>query len=181
MFARKLASRAGRVIAVDLSEGMIQEAEEQSEGTPNVRFVRGDFLQLPVAESRYDYVASVASLHHMDFRSAIERMRLLLRPGGVLAILGLARDRSPQDFLASAFAVPANRLLRLRHGWYEPDFPVTPPSMSYREVRSATGSLLPGARLRRLLLFRYLLLWRNDQGSSGSGPSVPSHAGPEIH
>lgn len=101
-------------------------------------------------------------LSHMDFRPVIERMGKLLRPGGVLAVLGLARDRSPQDVAVSAVAVPASGLLRLPRGWYESGAVPKPPTMSYGEVRSAAGSLLPGVAFRRLLLFRYLLLWRKS-------------------
>ena len=160
MFARRLAARAGNVTAVDVSERMIELAQEECAGVPNVRFVQGDFLGLPLADGGFDYVSSLAAVHHMDFGLAIGKMGRMLRPGGVLAVLGLARDRSPHDLLTSALAVPANRVLRLRHGWYEPGFPAKDPTMSYREVLSAAGSLLPGASFRRLLLFRYLLVWR---------------------
>jgi hypothetical protein len=87
-------------------------------------------------------------------------MRLLLRPGGVLGIVGLASDRAPRDLAASVVAVPVNRVFRWRRGWYEPGFPIRPPTMTYGQVRRAADRLLPGATFRRLLLFRYALIWR---------------------
>ena len=111
-------------------------------------------------------MAAIATVHHMDFDSAIERMRRLLRPGGVLAILGVARDRAPRDFLASALAVPVSRVLRWRRGWHQPGFEVRDPEMSYGQVRRAAERLLPGSEFRWLLLFRYQLVWRKPAGVS---------------
>jgi trans-aconitate methyltransferase len=38
-------------------------------------------------------VASIAALHHVDTAAGLERMRDRLRPGGVLAVIGLPRNR----------------------------------------------------------------------------------------
>ena len=38
--------------------------------------------------------------------------------------------------------------------------PVADPDFTVREVRADAARLLPGARVRRLLFWRYLLLWR---------------------
>lgn len=40
----------------------------------------------------YDFVSVIAAIHHMDFHSAIERLQGSLTPGGVLVILGVARE-----------------------------------------------------------------------------------------
>lgn len=51
MFAPGLSARVGSVTAVDLSDEMIRQAVDQSAGLPNVRFVHGDFFQLPWREA----------------------------------------------------------------------------------------------------------------------------------
>jgi ubiquinone/menaquinone biosynthesis C-methylase UbiE len=160
MFARRLAKRAGNVIGIDRSPIMIETAMRMTADIENVRFITGDFLGVALPENGLDYVSCLTALHHMDFVPAIQRMRCLLRTGGVLAILGVARDRSPRDFAMNGAAVPINRMLRLRRGWYQPPFSVERPTMSHGQVRTAAAELLPGAELRRLLLFRYLVLWR---------------------
>jgi len=159
-FARELATRAGNVTAVDVAGDVILRAEAASAGIENIRFVTGDFLRVPLPRDGYDYVSCLAALHHMDLRAAIEKMKDLVRPGGVLAILGLARDRSLSDLGASAIAVATNWVLRVVHRSGPADLPVKDPTMTYGEVRSAARSLLPDATFRRLLLFRYLLVWR---------------------
>jgi hypothetical protein len=42
-------------------------------------------------------VSAVASLHHMDARSGLIRLRSLVAPGGVLVVIGLARSDLPKD------------------------------------------------------------------------------------
>ena len=49
-----------------------------------------DFLEYPFEHESFDFITSVATLHHMDATAALTRMRTLLRPGGALAIPGLA-------------------------------------------------------------------------------------------
>lgn len=46
----------------------------------------------PLEPASFDFIASVASLHHMDVAAALVRMRSLLRPGGRLVVIGLARS-----------------------------------------------------------------------------------------
>jgi SAM-dependent methyltransferase len=160
-FLRELATRAERAMGIDASREMIRRAEIVCAGVPNVQLLHGNFLDVPLEEGKFDFVSALA-VAHMDFRMVVEKAKRALRPGGVLAVLGVARDRSAKDFAVSALAVPVNRLLRLQRGWRETGAPVMDPTMSYRDVLAAGTSLLPGARFRRLLLFRYLLSWRKD-------------------
>jgi hypothetical protein len=41
--------------------------------------------------------------------------------------------------------------------------PIVDPVLTTREVRAESARLLPGARVRRLLLWRYLLTWRKPR------------------
>jgi ubiquinone/menaquinone biosynthesis C-methylase UbiE len=69
----------------------------------------GDFRDLALKPESIDLVTAVASLHHMDTATAIDRMRDLLRPKGVLVVIGLAREGlSPGLTLTvPAFVCPA--------------------------------------------------------------------------
>lgn len=54
----------------------------------------------------------------MDAAMALDRMRDLLRPGGTLAVVGLARSQYPLDLPRVVAAVIANRIHRLtKHYW----------------------------------------------------------------
>jgi hypothetical protein len=45
-----------------------------------------------------------------------------------------------------------------------PRAPVRPAAMTLGQVREAAAALLPGCAVRRLLLWRYLLVWRRPRG-----------------
>jgi hypothetical protein len=83
----------------------------------------------------------------------------LLRPGGRLAVIGLAADKSLADLLAAAPGVPVHQFYRAIHHQGDPGAPIMDPDMSWREVRQAAATTLPGVRYRRHLLWRYSLRW----------------------
>jgi hypothetical protein len=117
---------------------------------------------------------SSAVLHHLSLADALPRMARWVRPGGVLAAVALPRVDLPRELgveLAAAVAhAPlgvALAALRPTTGadLFRPEathaaMPVAEPDLTVREVRADAARLLPGARVRRLLFWRYLLLWR---------------------
>lgn len=163
-FVRKLAARSQSVTGIDVSPEMIRRAQSLTTDLDNVTLIEGDILQTPLPDGGFDFVSAIAVLHHLPFAEAISRLAALLRPGGVLATLGLALDRSPLDFTVSAAAVPISRFLRLRRGWWETGAPLANPFMSYAEVRRTAQAILPEAAVRRRLLFRYSLVWTKPGG-----------------
>ena len=46
----------------------------------------------------FDVIAAIATLHHLPLSQALERFKQLLRPGGVLTIIGLYRLHASSDF-----------------------------------------------------------------------------------
>lgn len=149
-FARELAARGLRVTAVD-------RATEVS--AAGVEFRRADAMVDDLG-GPYDYVSAIASLHHMPFGPAVERLRDALAPGGVLAVLGVAREESAADRAFSLASVPLNLLMRLVRDDPRGGAPVQGASMSLREIRAEADRLVPGARVRRHLFWRYSLIWR---------------------
>jgi SAM-dependent methyltransferase len=114
----------------------------------------------PFEPGSFDHIASLAALHHMDAAAALSRMRELLAPGGTLAIVGLARNRYPADLPFAAAGSIGHRLLRLRRSYWEDSAPrVWPPPDTFSETRRTARRVLPGVRYRRLLLWRYSLVW----------------------
>ena len=108
--AAKLAARAAHVDAVDVSAPMIARARTLQAKTGNVRWLVGDLLDpgLPLEHEGYDVVTAVSSLHHMPLRPALGRLAGLVRPGGVLAIIGFYRQAGLTDRALEALALPAN-------------------------------------------------------------------------
>jgi ubiquinone/menaquinone biosynthesis C-methylase UbiE len=162
LLARRLAGRCGTVTAIDRDARMIALARSaaREEELARVTFVEADFLAYPVAEASFDFACANTSLHHMDFAAALTAMARALRPGGRLAVVGLAANGSFGDYLADAPGVPINLVYRTLYREGSSGAPVKDPEMTWAEVRAAARSLLPGVRYRRHLLWRYSLLWR---------------------
>ncbi len=152
---REMRERIPRVVGIDADLSSITMARAAG---GDVEYLLGDFLRYEFAPESFDIVASVATLHHMGAEDALERMRGLLRPGGVLALVGLAR-RSWADAPYDAVGFFAHRLLKLRHGYWQHPSPIAEPDMTHRELRKLVASLLPGARYRQHVLFRFSVVW----------------------
>ena len=161
MLARELRRTVPRVTAIDLDAPSIDQAPEHPD---DVDYVLGDFLIHPFEPASFDVITCVATLHHVDAASGLARMRELLRPGGVLAIVGLARSTMPNDLPRELAGVAAGTFHRAMKGyWGHPSPTVWPPSVTYPQMRALSAEMLPGSRYRRHLLWRYSIIWRKPQ------------------
>jgi SAM-dependent methyltransferase len=151
---------------------LAQEVIETRDGTSHVL---GDFLAHPFELRSFDVVAAaVASLHHMDAARALARMKQLLRPGGALVVIGLARSQFPKDLGWEIAGALNDRLHRVtKTFWHHPSPIVWPPPVTYDDMRRL-AAMLPGARYHRHLLWRYSITWtkpdrerRHDMTSDG--------------
>src|SRR5260370_17004905 len=125
-----------------------------------IRYVRGDFLTYPFEPASFDVVTTVAALHHMDVTAALSRARDLLKPGGVLCAVGLARSQLPRDIPIEVAGVVSHRIHAVtRAYWEQPSPPLWPPAKTYPAIRSISADVLPGVRFRRHVLWRYSLTW----------------------
>ncbi|TCC23187.1 class I SAM-dependent methyltransferase [Kribbella sindirgiensis] len=157
MLARKLRRVVPKVTGIDLDTPSLELASARGD---EIEYVHGDFLQHPFEPESYDLVASVATLHHVDARAGLLRMRELVRPGGALVVVGLART-TPRDLPYAAAAVTAACAHRATKGhWEHPSPTVWPPPVTFHDMRALAAELLPGSTYRRHLLFRYSITWR---------------------
>jgi len=163
-----LASRAKQVDAVDASAAMIAGAEQRGSDSSQVRWLVGDVLDrdVPLREEGYHAVVAVSSLHHLPLDNGLGRLAGLVRPGGVLAVIGHYRPDTIADRLVGIVALPANVgvgvALAVIGGGGKPDddgMPVRPPTATLAEIRQA-ATRLPGSTVTRALYWRYLLAWR---------------------
>jgi SAM-dependent methyltransferase len=160
---RELRRRVPEVTGIDPDPASIELAEARDEDG-SVRYVRGDFLVHPFEPASFDLVVTVATLHHLDAVAALTRIRELLKPGGVLCAVGVARGGSPRDLPFELAGVVTHRLHTWRKGYWEHPSPtVWPPPETYAGMRRIATELLPGVRFRRHVLWRYSLTWRKDR------------------
>ncbi|MCB0909888.1 MAG: class I SAM-dependent methyltransferase [Nocardioidaceae bacterium] len=115
----------------------------------------------------YDLITMVAVLHHLDARSALTDVRRLLAPGGRLLVVGLTKPTTLVDQGWDAWGLLTNPLIGLvkhpRRAVPGPDagpgFPVRDPEHTFGELTQTFAELMPGARLRRRVGFRYTAAW----------------------
>ena len=100
----------------------------------------------------------------MDLASALGRVAEALRPGGVAVVIGLARPATARDYMVETSGVVVSKLMRRVVGYKEVQAPtVWPPPLTYAECRRIGTTVLPGARFRRRLFFRYSLVWTKPE------------------
>ncbi|MBB5937177.1 class I SAM-dependent methyltransferase [Streptomyces zagrosensis] len=158
MLARALQRTVPHVTAIDLDAPSIDEGRAYAD---DVDYVHGDFLTHPFEPASFDVIASVATLHHLDAATGLARMRDLLRPGGVLAIVGLARMTMPHDLPRIVAGVAVDTVHRATKGtWQHPSPIVWPPPLTYPQMRALAADMLPGSLYRYHLLWRYSIIWR---------------------
>jgi len=176
-FAVRLAGLAGQVDAVDRSAAMIRAARRRVPA--NVTCRQADVLIEPPEAGRYDAVTSISALHHMPLDRALPLLGAALRPGGVLAAIALPRADLPRELpieaaalarslgrrAAAALRPQAPAALAARGAPADDDepMPVLDPTLTTRQVRRAAEAALPGVRVRRLMMWRYLLVWRRPE------------------
>lgn len=179
-FAVRLAERAATVLGIDLSPEMARLARRRLAPFPGAEVRVADFAAEALPGGSFDCVASIATLHHLPIRAALVKMAALLRPGGVLLVLDLYQAETLSDRLCDLVALPLDAgFSLLRRGRLRPPREVreawraharTDVYPTLAEVRRASGELLPCARVRRHLFWRYSLVWRKP------GPPGPPAA-----
>ncbi|MFE5072639.1 class I SAM-dependent methyltransferase [Streptomyces halstedii] len=176
-FARRLADLGMQVDAIDPSEEAIAEARALSgriAGDRSPHFQHADVTEVELPKGHYDFISCLASVHHMPF-DAVAALRDTLAPGGVLVILGCYPEKTRLDWAWSLAAVPVNAVARLAvavrnklrpvsaaTGRERVKAPVRQPVMSLLQIRREAAVLLPGCSIRRLLFWRYLLVFRSN-------------------
>jgi SAM-dependent methyltransferase len=160
VLTRQLRSVVPSVVGIDRDGPTLERARAEN-GGPGIEFVQANVLTHPFEPASFDVVASVAALHHMDTATGLARMRDLLRPGGVLAVIGLPRPQRSRDLAYDVAGSVALRWHRWRNGGYRDVTAPTvwPPPDTLAQVRDTARRLLPGVRVRRHLMWRYSLLW----------------------
>ena len=101
----------GEVLGVDISPGMIEIARRRHEGQPGLTFVVGDAMALPAADARFDAATIAFGMRNLpDYTKGFAEMARVVRPGGKVVCLEIARPRS--------------RVARVMRWWFDRIVPV---------------------------------------------------------
>ena len=175
-FARQLAQRSQRVTALDLSSEMIRVARARSTPFDNLEFELADAMTWNFPRSHFDFICSIATLHHLEQRELFVKMRDGLKPRGVLVILDLVESSGVVERLADVIGFGVSSCLRLIHnGRLQPPAAVRTAWEQHgkhdsyatvEQMRGLVADILPGANVRRHLLWRYSLVYQKPAADS---------------
>ncbi|MEU0879615.1 methyltransferase domain-containing protein [Lentzea sp. NPDC005914] len=152
---------ADQVTAIDASERMIERASATSD---RIKWIHGDVLTHDLG--RYDVVTAEASLHHLPLREGLTRLAELTKPGGTLIVIGLYMMSTNADRAMELVTLPANALVGVAKALngtggtpHDTEMPVVMTAPTLPEIHAVAAEIVPGARIRRHLFWRYSLVW----------------------
>jgi len=170
-FARRLAQHCRRVVALDLSSEMIHVARSRSTQFHNLEFQLADATTWDFPQSQFDFICSIATLHHLNQHELFPRMKASLKPGGVLTVLDLVKSNSWFERILDVFSLGVSGGLRFIHnGRLKPPAEVRKAwerhgkldhYSTMDDMRALANEVLPGATVNRRLLWRYTLVYKN--------------------
>jgi len=101
----------GEVLGVDVSPGMIGGARKAYGRRPQLRFVVGDAMALPADDGTFDAATIAFGMRNLpDYGRGFSEMRRVVRPGGLVVCLEIAR--------------PDHLLAHLSRVWFERAVPL---------------------------------------------------------
>jgi ubiquinone/menaquinone biosynthesis C-methylase UbiE len=172
-FSRLLARRFEHVLALDLSPQMIHLARERSQQYTNIDFQVADALSWEFPAEQFDCIASIATLHHLPMEEMLSKMKTAISMNGTLLVLDLFQAEGLFERFTSATAFPIDIVLKylktgrlreppeVRKAWAEHG--KWDAYLTLSQIRSICTEILPGARVKKHLLWRYSLIWQKDE------------------
>lgn len=171
-FSRLLARRSDKVLALDLSPQMIRIAKERSEQYSNIDFQIADAMVWEFPTEQFECIASIAMLHHLPIENILTKMKDALKVGGTLIILDLFQTEGLSDIFISTLAIPVHIMLRLitigrlreprevREAWAEHGR--SDSYLTLSQICRVCASVLPRAKVKKHLLWRYSITWKKS-------------------
>ena len=108
--------KGAKIICLDYSEDMLNQAKERLSDLNNINFVRGDVACMPFNDSEFDIVLSMNGLHVFPNKTKAykEISRVLKRDGLFIACFYIKEKSKISDWLV-------NNILA-KKGWFNPPF-----------------------------------------------------------
>lgn len=168
---RRLAGELAEVVGLEPDAANAHRAIVAASDLTNVRIVQTAFpaeggIPGKDPEARYDLVSMVAVLHHLELDAGLLAARRIVAPGGRLIIVGCSRE-TLADLPLSVLSLLLNPLVGAvvhpRRATVVPDHmtaPTTAPMETFKQIKSAAQTRLPGSSIHRGLFWRYVLVWQ---------------------
>lgn len=170
-FCKLLALKSNWVTGIDLSSKMIGKAKKNI-SVANISFINADITDCDYKKDSFDCIVSIATMHHLPYKAVLENAKGWLKSSGTILILDLYQSNTPVDYLYSLIASPFNVLIwliknkRIRQTPEETEYwkehSKHDKFMTIKEIKSIAIKILPGAKVKRHLFWRYSLVWHKN-------------------
>ncbi|PSB26683.1 class I SAM-dependent methyltransferase [Stenomitos frigidus] len=129
------------IVGIDLSEKMLEIAQQKCRDYPHVSFQKASVAALPFADRSFDVVVSASALHYFDDPiAALIEVKRVLKPDGELVILDWCKD----DWLCQLYDWVLKRL--------DPAYQQCYTQAAFHSFLSATGFTIQRATRVRISL-----------------------------
>ena len=122
------------------------------------------------AQSHFEFICSIATLHHLEQRQLLPKIKDALKPGGVFVLLDLVASSGITERMLDVIGLGVSSGLRLihnrrlqpppevrkaweQHGKHDHYSPI-------KQMQTLADEILPGASVKRHLLWRYTLVYQ---------------------
>ena len=81
------------IVGIDLSEQMLERAQQKCRDYPHVSFQKASVAALPFSDRSFDVIVSASAFHYFnDPIAALTEMKRVLKPNGEIVILDWCKD-----------------------------------------------------------------------------------------
>ena len=145
------ALKNARIICLDYSTDMLEQAEKRLNGQAHIRCVQGDVGNLPMADESFDIVVSMNGFHAFpDKQKAFAETWRVLKPGGIFCgCFYVSGEHRRTDWF-------------IRHV-YEPAKFFTPPYETMPSLRTRLQSLYETVRLGNLKSIAWFVCKKKEE------------------
>jgi 2-polyprenyl-3-methyl-5-hydroxy-6-metoxy-1,4-benzoquinol methylase len=167
---KKLITKGEKIIGIDISEIMIQEANKRNSDIKIEYICTSVEEYLEKTDKKFDVIISMAALHHMNEKEILQKMKNTLTKNGKILVLDLVKAKTIMDYIPSIVAIPVSILIRLmkngrlrptkeeREAWaghfrYDE-------YLSINEVKKIVKETLGKAKIRNHLFWRYSIIYK---------------------
>lgn len=160
--ADKMRYFCNEVTAIDSDDVAVQSAKLTYGANGRIKFIKGDFILHEFAEDKFDFVTTVATLHHLPLEAALLRLKSLVAKNGKLVVIGLYQPVTIVDSWHALIAFPVSRLIKL---FYKDDIlqaSIKHPKESLKVIKLAVQRILPDAVIKRRFFYRYSIVWQHN-------------------
>jgi SAM-dependent methyltransferase len=164
LFSFKLSYYFKEVFSLEPDQESIDYSKSKYKSQANIKFINDSFMEYDFKDQQFDFISAIASIHHMDFILALKKMKILLKPGGKIVILGLYRESSALDYFNSITAFFPNLIMSLLSIQKKEDnceMVTTAPKATIKEIKQVSQTILKNCQYRRKLFWRYILIYEN--------------------